>query len=242
MSMRGETWLGGHTADDLKHARRSLEDVGFWQYVDSQAQYYADHRGDCPTVTHPFRGEIKLCGDWAHTRGDGCLAARSNREQCAQPTVGRLPFCGFHLGSAWLLMHAYIDGDRAEQTLRLSRQEREWAYREAQIDIAMVLDARRQMLLSNERVYFFVAGHSVKIGRSVDPAKRVRTLGATKAPDGIDVRGGTLMGTIPGGAHVESTLHREFHPHRLVGEWFELAPIQQRLERLMYESAEERAA
>lgn len=110
-----------------------------------------------------------------------------------------------------------------------------------QVEVAAVRDAQRTIESRPERVYFFAAGHAVKVGRSINPEKRVRSFGKILAPEGVDLTAGHLLGTIPGGCHVETALHRQFHRHRLVGEWFSLEPIREQIEGLIA-GAEERAA
>jgi hypothetical protein len=242
VNLRGATWRREHDKDDLAFLREQMEDAGFWAYVDSAATIYHEHRGECPTVEIPYKGEVPVCGDWTHVRGDGCLAARSDREQCFSPTFGVLPFCEFHLGAVWLAMLSVVSTDREQERVRLGASERRMAYDRAQIDIAMVRDARRQMLNASERVYFFAAGEAVKIGRSVNPEKRIKTLAGTKAPEGVDLKSGALLGTVPGGCHVERTLHARFSLHRLVGEWFALDPIRADLLELIAEQSTEEVA
>ncbi|WP_183407716.1 GIY-YIG nuclease family protein [Nocardioides marmoriginsengisoli] len=77
-----------------------------------------------------------------------------------------------------------------------------------------------------------------KIGRSINPEQRVRTLSGTKAPEGIEIHAGTLLGTIPGGARTESALHLRFRPHRLVGEWFDYAQVADAIATLLAERSE----
>lgn len=55
---------------------------------------------------------------------------------------------------------------------------------------------------------------AIKIGLSVDPAKRLASL-QTASADPLK-----LLGTIEGGRDKESALHCQFSAHRLSGEWF----------------------
>ena len=65
-------------------------------------------------------------------------------------------------------------------------------------------------------VYFIqgVCGGSIKIGYSLDPAKRLKEL-QTGYPDTL-----TILLMIPGSEAIERALHRTFEASRLKGEWF----------------------
>lgn len=70
-----------------------------------------------------------------------------------------------------------------------------------------------------EVVYFAKAGERVKIGRSIDPAKRL-----------ADLQVGShqkiaLLFTLPGGAEAERAFHLVFDPYHIHGEWFEAGPM-----------------
>lgn len=234
-------WYLDESDEESQWTLDNVKAGGFWQQVDSQSLMHGEHRGECRVVELQYRGDAIVCGDWTHVRGTGCLAARADREQCSRPPLDGVPFCDFHFGSAWAAMRAFVNDDREREMGRLVEFDRNRSYAKAQIDLAIVEDARRQMLTSNERVYFFAAATFVKIGRSINPEKRVRTLNGTKAPAGIDVSTGTLLGTIPGGCGTESELHRQFARYRTVGEWFQLEPIRESIAALIAE-AEERAA
>lgn len=220
--------------EDDRHRSARITDTEFWLYVDSQ-RIARPHPGECDS--HPsipgarlWRGwddRERFCTVWSHLRGDStyCLASKSDLYQCAQPTVLGVPFCAFHFDSVWTYFLAQVEADRGRVAIRKAEIDVELTLRNLQIDAAMVRDARAALERQAERVYFFLAGHAVKIGRSVHPERRVRTLQGTKSPDDVDVSSGDLVGTIPGGAHTESALHRRFALHRLVGEWFTYAPI-----------------
>jgi hypothetical protein len=66
------------------------------------------------------------------------------------------------------------------------------------------------------KIYFVQAGPGgpVKIGRAHDVTRRLQTLQTASAVRLI------LLGSIPGGARVESRLHQEWRRLRLQGEWF----------------------
>jgi hypothetical protein len=158
------------------------------------------------------------------------------------------PFCGFHHERAlevFCVQMAASERDLLHRNLERIRsdglEQRETLFRSIGIETALLWDAASAAARLAERVYFFAADYAVKIGRSVDPAKRVKTLRGTKAPDDIDLRAGHLVGTIPGGCRVESELHGRFYAHRLVGEWFTYAPIADDIASLIAEH-QERAA
>lgn len=67
-------------------------------------------------------------------------------------------------------------------------------------------------------VYFVAAGQQVKIG----VAKNIRArLAGLQTSSPVPLR---LLAFAPGGLAEERAYHREFAAHRLLGEWFELAP------------------
>lgn len=74
-----------------------------------------------------------------------------------------------------------------------------------------------------QMVYFIVAGNRVKIGHSVDPAKRLLALHAGLSEPAYVAK------TMIGGAAKERELHRKFASLHIHGEWFrcegELAQI-----------------
>lgn len=225
----------------IKHTREWVEQNGFWAFVDSQSTAYT-HSGPCEVKPQFGTGQRVDCSDWTHVRGEGCVAARSDLTQCRQEPLSGLPFCPGHFDKAWRAILSWVVGARSEVADAMADFDYRSELRDHQMDVAMVRDARRQLLLSAERVYFFAAGDFVKIGRSINPEKRVKTLGATKAPDEVDLTAGELLGTIPGGCFVESMLHLRFRPHRVIGEWFLLEPIRESVLGLIEEHAEERAA
>lgn len=65
-------------------------------------------------------------------------------------------------------------------------------------------------------VYFIQnhPGREIKIGRAVDPYRRLSTL-STGSPGATE-----LIGILPGGADLERELHKRFAHLRLQGEWF----------------------
>lgn len=76
------------------------------------------------------------------------------------------------------------------------------------------LDARAR---SQVYLIYNSSGH-VKIGVSLNPHKRLRTLQCGSS-DALQ-----LLLTIPGTRTLERRLHRRFHQRRVTGEWFALTP------------------
>lgn len=72
----------------------------------------------------------------------------------------------------------------------------------------------------SELVYFVRSGDMVKIGRTRDLAARLRAL-RTGNPKPLRV-----IGTTPGGAQLETIVHRACSHVRVIGEWFHLTDPQ----------------
>lgn len=213
------TWLRlNFHEDDASHVRQTIADSDFWHYVDTQAAPYALR---CTCSARDI-GEDPRCQCWDHQRGSSCLAGNAQRERCRMRPVLNVPFCEFHLERAWEALYSLAHGTLLDHHLR--ERESFWgkASTRADVDAAQVEDARRALESRPERVYFYAVDGFVKIGRSVHPEQRVKSFGAVLAPEGIDIRAGRLLGTIPGGSSVELALHQRFRPHRAVGEWFHL--------------------
>lgn len=68
------------------------------------------------------------------------------------------------------------------------------------------------------RVYFMKCRDRIKIGTSLDPDDRLRTLQTGSAYPIV------LLGTIPGSFKTENAVHRALSPWRLDGEWFSNCP------------------
>lgn len=216
--------------DDIEWARSWKQDrVSFWGHVDSTPGA-ASPRCNCD---HPTR----TCRLWACERNDDrCLAGNSHGERCNKAAVKAGPFCPFHLDRAWVWMLAVAD-EQMTTRLAASRLKAEMAELCVALEVEQAWDAKLAAERLTERVYFYVADTAVKIGRSINPGKRVRTLGDTKAPHGVDVRAGNLIGTIPGGARVENLLHRKFAYCRLVGEWFDYPEIRGEIAAILHAGA-----
>lgn len=212
---------------DVQWHREDWGDADFWEYVDSQP-YAGSDRCQCdPNDPAPD------CRRW-HCQRDGqwCFAANSRGERCSKRVSDGTPFCEFHIERAWMAMFAAASVVTRKRYARYAKFEEKCARRELDEVLASVgveqhqqWDAHLAAERIEERVYFYHCGDVVKIGRSRNVAQRLKTLGTTKAPEGVDVRAGHLLGTIPGGHRTEGWLHRKYRPHRLVGEWFEYAPI-----------------
>jgi hypothetical protein len=70
----------------------------------------------------------------------------------------------------------------------------------------------------DERVYLIKGGSRVKIGTSINPIKRLKSM-QTGSPVLL-----TMLGAVPGGCEREGGLHRRFASKRAHGEWFEDCP------------------
>ena len=76
-------------------------------------------------------------------------------------------------------------------------------------------------------VYFIECDGYVKIGKSVHPSSRFKTLtgaggGGTISPNGINLKRAKLIGYVPGTEKLEKRFHGLLHKHRVEGEWFRL--------------------
>lgn len=223
-------WPDAVDDDRLRATAWSMETHTFWSYVDSETTSLHRRYARCKCdefLTDP------TCVYWAHHREDNrCLAAKTDLGRCNRDVAPGTPLCHFHLERAWAAMFLAAT---AEQRLRFTRLADSEArkHQENLIKVAAIagyenalrMDAVTAAARVPERVYFFAAGHAVKIGRSLNPERRVRSLKGTKAPADVDPTTGQLLGTIPGGSRVESTMHQQFRRFRLDGEWFELEPI-----------------
>jgi hypothetical protein len=209
---------------ELEWMAESLEQDGFWHQVDSTPGFTMWNRHGWPEERD---------AEW-------CMAANSDRKRCGQRATGLTPFCHFHSERAMLafISLAIRGAERdAEAMLKWRRDAIEVSHGKHMAALgyehALRWDAAEAGRRLSERVYFYAADYAVKIGRSINPEQRVKTLGATKAPTDVNVRSGELIGTIPGGCHVESKLHEQFRQHRLVGEWFRLKPIRSDIDALI---------
>jgi hypothetical protein len=91
----------------------------------------------------------------------------------------------------------------------------------AMLTWARVSDYRKkgdQKTTIKSKVYFLLDEESnlLKIGRTLDVTSRRRTL------ETMSGRKLTLIGSIKGGAEMESYFHRMYKPYRCEGEWFRL--------------------
>lgn len=223
-----EEWLNDLEDWRVESVNQWVLDEGFWAYVDSQANA-ASHSPyqECSHETDSFLGKRNTCWDWTHRRGsdpDMCMAANSQLGRCSVAAINGLPFCAFHFDKVWRVIYSFVVREREQNERSMLTFDYDRTLQDHAMDIAMVRDARRQLAAGSEQVYFYAAAEFVKIGRSIDVAKRIKTLAGTKA-DGVDVRAGSLLGTIPGGSYVEHELHLRFRPHRVAGEWFAHEPI-----------------
>lgn len=201
----------------------------FWGLVDSTPSSAAryDRCGCHSTAVDPD------CTNYAHVRDERqCLAANSILERCSSWVMSGTPFCGMHFKKAWSALTVAALEVQHERHARSLEREREafdkatsQLFTSLRIERAIKWDAATAASTMKERVYFFRADYAVKIGRSVRPEQRVRTLTGTKSPADVDLTTGVLLGHIPGSSRVEGDLHSRFGRHRLTGEWFEYDPI-----------------
>lgn len=228
-----------HEIDNVAHLMERADGETFWDWVDSTP-------GHTPFLFCRCREDGReRCPIWDHQRdGEWCLAASSERKRCSSHVIPGTPFCDFHMERAWVFLVGVAGEVATKYHGRMLAGARatyaakeEEMFRRLELEKALKWDAAEAARRTNERVYFYVAGHAVKVGRSIHPERRVRTLTGTKAPEGIDVAAGELVGTIPGGCHVEGELHRRFGAHRLVGEWFEHEPIRDDIAALIADAA-----
>lgn len=244
MNYGREAWMVDHDPDRMEEVRRHVVDHSFWAYVDTQGVGVAPNEGGaCCENRWTGLGAHRLdCDYWPHVRGnDQCIAANGNRAQCRQDPLPGVPFCGFHMDRAWLAMLAFVENERGEAAISGAAFDRRLTLEYLGVEEAQVRDAKRLLQAQPERVYFFAADGFVKIGRSVHPERRVRSLSGTLAPEGVNTATGTLLGTVVGGCEVESHLHRRFLAYRTVGEWFHLEPIRAEVESLIARDADEMA-
>lgn len=95
--------------------------------------------------------------------------------------------------------------------------------------LAKYIDAKiveRQDRRDAALVYFISAGRRIKIGQSLNPELRVKSIrgGSVQMPKGLDPSRARLLATEPGGQAREQELHRQFAHLRVAGEWFDNAP------------------
>lgn len=92
----------------------------------------------------------------------------------------------------------------------------------------LTIDTLRDLITTEPEVYvyFIKCGDYVKIGKSKDPESRFKTItkpnNPTISPDGLDLSKSELLGYIPGGSFLESSLHQQLNSQRVAGEWFRL--------------------
>jgi hypothetical protein len=73
-------------------------------------------------------------------------------------------------------------------------------------------------------VYFLIRENLIKIGTTVDLARRTRQIASGESmPPGMTVGPVEVLATMPGGVRQEAELHARFAAHRVSGtEWFAL--------------------
>lgn len=146
-----------------------------------------------------------------------CTALRHGKTPCTneskQMHLGIIPLCTSHLASVQANL----------------RTERHKSYRKG---FAFFIDGKvkehqKKLERPGEVVYFIRAGKRVKIGRSMNPEKRLASIkgghGCT-IPMNLDTGLARIVATEPGGRERERELHNQFAHLRNVGEWFWGAP------------------
>jgi hypothetical protein len=122
------------------------------------------------------------------------------------------------------MLDEWMDNWQKVTVLRSMRQ----FWRRLQSIQDMTIDMLRDLIDTEPEVYvyFIKCGDYVKIGKSKDPESRLKTLkrpnDSTISPNGLDLSDAELLGYIPGGSFLESSLHQQLYNQRVAGEWFRL--------------------
>ena len=168
------------------------------------------------------RDEInKLC-EATTVSGRHCFNHKQYGDFCSQHSrerVGRLPAYSVEQLDEWL------DTWQKETVL-------EW-----KLDVLKKLEAMGDITIETMRdmlegpqdsyVYFIECDGYVKIGKSVNPSSRFKTItagsgGGTIFPNGINLKRAKLIGYVPGTEKLEKHFHFLLRKHRVDGEWFRL--------------------
>ena len=143
-----------------------------------------------------------------------CGAYRHGVVRCGRRSkemaMGILPLCKTHL-------------EKFNKHFEVSKQQGMNEAIAKYVDVQIVeREDRRNAAL----VYFVKAGHRIKIGQSLDPELRVKSIrgGSVQMPKGLDPSKARLIATEPGGQRREQELHRQFAHLRVAGEWFDNGP------------------
>jgi hypothetical protein len=168
------------------------------------------------------RDEINKFCDATTISGRHCFNYKQYGDFCSQHSrqrVGRQPIYSVEQLDEWL------DAWQKETVLQ-------W-----KLDVLKKLEAMgditvqtmRAMLEQpqNSYVYFIECEGYVKVGKSVDPNSRFKTLtgsggGGTIFPNGINLKKAKLIGYVPGTEKLERHFHFLLREHRGKGEWFRL--------------------
>lgn len=129
--------------------------------------------------------------------------------------------------SALRLVAARLDGNapeasRASRDLFGAINERDETIREKyRRDISAELAEKEAESEGRKCFVYFIGDNNgaIKIGRSVDPVKRLASLQTANANGLLE-----LLAVLPHGETREARLHRKFSKRRLSGEWFEDCP------------------
>lgn len=136
-----------------------------------------------------------------------------------------IPICHQHYRAAFRQIAKPIADKLEHERKRAARHhcdaERAVAeYIEEQVDSQL---ARQQQYKEQAYAYFMRCGQFVKIGASLDPLfrlKSIRRTGGVLVPPGLDLSETELLATEPGGFDREHRLHIKFAHLRHTGEWF----------------------
>jgi len=143
-----------------------------------------------------------------------CGAYRWGTTRCGRRSkemaMGIMPLCKTHL-------------ERFNKHFEVSKQQ---GFNEAisnYVDVQIVAEEKRY---DESLVYFIKAGRRIKIGRSLNPEARLKSIrgGNSQMPRNLDPSSAKLLATEPGGPARERELHQHFAHLRVAGEWFNNGP------------------
>ena len=156
--------------------------------------------------------------------------------RCSRESIGGdplyltlIPVCSWHFDKARRQFAANLEDEIAELKQDAKRHECDGqaavrAYMEEELDGQL---ARAERHRAASQVYYMRCGEFIKIGVSITPAYRLRTIreiGGVLSPDGLNLALTKLVATEPGGQSHERAMHRQFAHLRHTGEWFTETP------------------
>jgi hypothetical protein len=124
--------------------------------------------------------------------------------------LGTIPLCTSHLLTL-------------KRELKMSRKAGSKAAFENLVDNRNLQSQERK---DSALVYFISAGRRIKIGQSLNPARRLASIRggySVQVPKGLNTANAKLLATEPGGRGREYELHQQFAHLRVHGEWFDNA-------------------